>query len=94
MPRGSSPGLFWEKAPDKTAEPAPPTSPAAPLPPLPEQRLTTEPPVPGPAEDAARKDWSDWWRTNPAAAESFLTTAAWSDGLKFRARAKAYSSAP
>jgi hypothetical protein len=60
----------------------------------PAQRLTSAPPVPGLAEDTSRKDWSEWWRTDPTAAEAFLDTAAWSDNQKFRARAKAYSSAP
>jgi hypothetical protein len=72
------------------AEPSPPPVPALP----PAQRLTIHPPAPGPAEDTARGDWSEWWRQDPAAAETFLNTATWSADLKFRARAKAYSSKP
>lgn len=76
--------------------PPPPQAPRledpAPLPPA--QRLTAAPPVPGLAEDTSRKDWSEWWRTDPTAAEAFLNTAAWSENQKFRARAKAYSSSP
>ncbi len=70
-----------------------PESPA-PQPVMPAQRLTSAPPVPGPAENAARQEWSNWWRADAAAAGTFLNTAAWADDQKFRARAKAYSSAP
>ncbi len=51
--------------------------------------------VPAANESARTCDqWSDWWRAEPQAAEAFLNAAAWPDDLKFRARAKAYSSAP
>jgi hypothetical protein len=77
---------------DEASRSTPPPVKPEPIPP--QQRLTELPPVPGPAEAAARKDWSDWWRSDPTAAEAFLSNAAWSDDLKFRARAKAYSSKP
>lgn len=76
--------------PPVSREPSKPESPPIP----PQQRLTDAPPAPGPAEDAARRDWSEWWRADPAAAEAFLNSAAWPDNLKFRTRASAYSSVP
>lgn len=38
--------------------------------------------------------WCRWWQEEPAAAEAFLNNALWPDGLKFRARAEGYASAP
>jgi hypothetical protein len=65
--------------------PAPVTEPA--------QRPSAQAPGTG-AWDQARADWSAWWRTDAAAAEAFLNASEWPEDLKFRARAKAYSSPP
>lgn len=51
--------------------------------------------VPSPESvPAARKDWSAWWKKDPAAAETFLRQSAWPVDLKFRARAAAYATSP
>lgn len=72
---------------DAAAEPPPPPRPF-------QERLPVTAPPSGAGEDQARSDWSDWWRIDRQAAEAFLNSAAWPDDLKFRARARAYSSAP
>lgn len=58
------------------------------------QRPAPAPPAAGVAADQQTSAWTRWWREDAAAAEDFLKSAAWSDELKFHARALAYSSAP
>ena len=58
--------------------------------------LRTEPDVipPPTAFKAYHRQWADWWREEPVAAEHFLQQAAWPEDWKFRARATAYASPP
>lgn len=66
----------------------------------PEPQAAAPPPRPDPAAPAAGSvsqqvsAWQQWWRTEPEAAEAFLNSAVWPGDLKFKARAKAYASAP
>ena len=78
-----------ESEPKTAAPPAKEEPPPAPF-------LRTEPDaIPPPmAFKAYHRQWADWWREEPVAAEHFLQQASWPEDWKFRARAKAYASPP
>lgn len=70
-------------------------TPAPALPPPPAfDPATPEMPVPDGSFTECYRQWAEWWRAEPRAAETFLQKAAWPEDLKFRARAKAYASPP
>jgi hypothetical protein len=81
---------FIAKAEAKSGEAAPPPAPSPAETPA---RPAAAVPPPE-AWDRARQDWAAWWRQDAAAAEAFLNSSAWPEDLRFRARAKAYSSPP
>ena len=78
------------------AMPADPILPPAPglSPPPAFDRSTPEMPVSADTSAECYRQWAEWWRDEPQAAETFLQKAVWPEDLKFRARAKAYASPP